>query len=66
MISTSYIIEKKSVLPHWDEEGRHKTLQDAKAALPYHRKDTRKPLRIVRVDREILVVDDPINQPTAN
>lgn len=47
-IREEFVIEKKSVLPHWDEQGKFATEAAALAALPYFRKETRYPLRIVR------------------
>lgn len=55
---TRYLIEKKSVLPVWEEVGpAHSSLENALEALPYYRKDTNKDLRIVRERRKVVHVD---------
>lgn len=55
--TTKFVIEKKSVLPYWDEQGSHSTLEQAQSTLPYYRGSSKRAFRIVKVTRKILYTE---------
>jgi hypothetical protein len=55
MKRTHYVVEKQDVTGlSWTELQTCGTPEQAEAVMPYYSRDTSRPLRIVRVEREIL------------
>ena len=59
----SFLLEQKSVLPHWENLMAYQSEDSARKALPVFRKTTSRDIRIVRQTREVVAVDSVAASP---
>lgn len=64
-MSIQFHIEKRDAIGHWEYVMGYGTEEQAHKALPYWRRDTKRDLRIVRVERQEICLDTLTHTSTA-